>query len=416
MVTEKLLIDQAKLVLRDINEYLEDLNLRAVLLKDYSWKNGYVAIYKNHSAYTGVLRIGYNPEAILNFIKSETENNNTFDDIEEQAFFQVSVSLWHEVGHGICEHIRRKRRLDTQAGTKIFVGDFLKETRALFVDEEQTVEDFGEFMTGLSSFSDLYYYIEDYQKYLLFTPKENTRKNMKLKEETLNSGLPKYRGCKDIEIIWHGDWADPELRYNGYVANYYKIDNEAAVYAKTDGVDVDCEKAFNSFVQQHEDNIGNRIIQTGKKEYNPFEDNEELNESYYGFEQKDGKYYLYSNGVRVRVSKETWENAKEEERQEKIKNMNKKDAEDRKNNEIRLNESQFRNLISESIKSVLNESSLDGYYTVEDICQLVGCSIDNQERAQEKIEQLLMALRNLGVISGFNEDKLDLVFSDEQSY
>lgn len=38
-----------------------------------------------------------------------------------------------------------------------------------------------------------------------------------------------WRGCKDIEMIWHGEWADPELvtEYDGveYWFNYYDIEN-----------------------------------------------------------------------------------------------------------------------------------------------------------------------------------------------
>lgn len=38
-----------------------------------------------------------------------------------------------------------------------------------------------------------------------------------------------WRGCKDIKMIWHGEWADPELvtEYDGveYWFNYYDIEN-----------------------------------------------------------------------------------------------------------------------------------------------------------------------------------------------
>ena len=54
--------------------------------------------------------------------------------------------------------------------------------------------------------------------------------------------------------------------------------------------------------------------------------------------------------------------------------------------------------------------------TVEDMCQLVGCSLSSQEKAQAKVESLLSYLSRNGVINGFNEDKLDRLLSDEQSY
>lgn len=44
-----------------------------------------------------------------------------------------------------------------------------------------------------------------------------------------------------------------------------------------------------------------------------------INEGSYGYEKKNGKYYLYTNGVRQQVSKDTWEKSKEDDRQERIK-------------------------------------------------------------------------------------------------
>ena len=46
-----------------------------------------------------------------------------------------------------------------------------------------------------------------------------------------------------------------------------------------------------------------------------------LTESYYGWEEKNGKYYVYSNGVRHQVSKETWEQTKKDAQEEKHKNL-----------------------------------------------------------------------------------------------
>lgn len=93
-----------------------------------------------------------------------------------------------------------------------------------------------------------------------------------------------------------------------------------------------------------------------------------------------------------------------------------------KQNTIKLNESQLRKIVAESVKNILseldwhlNESSLS-IDTIEDLCRWVGCSIDNQQEAQLKIEQLLIYLHHCGVIENFNEDKLDWLFSDEQSY
>lgn len=34
-----------------------------------------------------------------------------------------------------------------------------------------------------------------------------------------------YAGLKDMKIIWHGEWSDPEIKYKGDVVNYYALDD-----------------------------------------------------------------------------------------------------------------------------------------------------------------------------------------------
>jgi glutamine phosphoribosylpyrophosphate amidotransferase len=33
-----------------------------------------------------------------------------------------------------------------------------------------------------------------------------------------------YRGISDVYILWHGEWADPELSYQGKVVNYWDVE------------------------------------------------------------------------------------------------------------------------------------------------------------------------------------------------
>ena len=33
-----------------------------------------------------------------------------------------------------------------------------------------------------------------------------------------------YCGIPDIIILWHGEWADPEVCWNGLTRNYYDLD------------------------------------------------------------------------------------------------------------------------------------------------------------------------------------------------
>jgi hypothetical protein len=54
--------------------------------------------------------------------------------------------------------------------------------------------------------------------------------------------------------------------------------------------------------------------------------------------------------------------------------------------------------------------------SVEELCNLVGCTLENEETAQMKVEQILNYLQDNGVITEWNADKLDWVFSDEEIY
>lgn len=53
---------------------------------------------------------------------------------------------------------------------------------------------------------------------------------------------------------------------------------------------------------------------------------------------------------------------------------------------------------------------------VEMLCNAVGCTLANEELAQMKIEQILNYLQENGVITRYNADTLDWVFSDECTY
>lgn len=77
-----------------------------------------------------------------------------------------------------------------------------------------------------------------------------------------------WRGCKDIEMIWHGDWADPELvtEYDGveYWFNYYDIENalwedflenegieEKDTYDERGNISDEYEDKFNKYCQDN---------------------------------------------------------------------------------------------------------------------------------------------------------------------
>ena len=73
-----------------------------------------------------------------------------------------------------------------------------------------------------------------------------------------------YRGIKDIEFIWHGSTADPELSYNGMTVNYHDVEDTIWEEYKEDRYtkaleDPDDEEEFTSYRQRHEAEIKSLI-------------------------------------------------------------------------------------------------------------------------------------------------------------
>lgn len=69
-----------------------------------------------------------------------------------------------------------------------------------------------------------------------------------------------YRGIKDIEFIWHGSTADPELSYKGMTVNYYDVEDTIWEEYKEDRYtkaleDPDDEEEFTNYCQKHESEI-----------------------------------------------------------------------------------------------------------------------------------------------------------------
>ena len=74
-----------------------------------------------------------------------------------------------------------------------------------------------------------------------------------------------YRGIRGIHLIWHGEWADPELSYKGKVVNYYAVEDtiweEYKEDRKTKGLlVVDDASEFSKYCQQHAAEIKQLIL------------------------------------------------------------------------------------------------------------------------------------------------------------
>lgn len=53
---------------------------------------------------------------------------------------------------------------------------------------------------------------------------------------------------------------------------------------------------------------------------------------------------------------------------------------------------------------------------VEELCNAVGCTLETEDNAQMKVEQILDYLLSFGVITHYDANKLDWVFGDEETY
>lgn len=72
----------------------------------------------------------------------------------------------------------------------------------------------------------------------------------------------KFRGTENVEIVWHGQWSDPELRYNGMLFNYWNIENALWDMFEEENPDLDVsgewaddailvDAMFDKFVQEN---------------------------------------------------------------------------------------------------------------------------------------------------------------------
>ena len=80
--------------------------------------------------------------------------------------------------------------------------------------------------------------------------KESMEESKELKENW-------YRGCKGVKFIWHGEWSDPELEYDGKIFNYWDVEDalwgmflDDTDYVDGDAGDPRVEKEFDRYVQR----------------------------------------------------------------------------------------------------------------------------------------------------------------------
>lgn len=106
-----------------------------------------------------------------------------------------------------------------------------------------------------------------------------TRKIIKSDNEKWWYGVP------GIRMIWHGEWSDPELECDGYVANYWDVENTMYEYALEDGIDADNDDVFAQYVRDHADDAKYLVTECGTKE----EDDDFIDSGCHGKDEKDKK-------------------------------------------------------------------------------------------------------------------------------
>lgn len=67
-----------------------------------------------------------------------------------------------------------------------------------------------------------------------------------------------WRGCEDIDMIWNGEWGDPDLSYREHIFNYYDIEDalwndflEETGYDDSQSGDPQVEKEFDEYVRNN---------------------------------------------------------------------------------------------------------------------------------------------------------------------
>lgn len=150
-----------------------------------------------------------------------------------------------------------------------------------------------------------------------------------------------WYGCKNIQMISHGEWSDPQLVANGYVANYWDIEDtwwryflDETGHQDSEANTPEVEEEFALFLQDNEASIVDDIMNCGKP----------MNES--------------------RRGRKT------------------------------INESQLRAIVKEAVKSVITESAdlKDPYYNlqyaIEDFIEAVESTYALVGSTQQLIQQL----------------------------
>ena len=145
---------------------------------------------------------------------------------------------------------------------------------------------------------------------------ESVKKVISNRKHNINESYSgNYRGVEGVKHIWHGEWADPEVEYDGKLVNYWDIDEYMQDMADSNGINIEDTEALNQFCIDNADAVKQYIMDNGQ----PIDDDEEETD---------------------------WASYEDDEEE---------DLDECDNNVVRLNESQLKKVIANGVKRVINE-------------------------------------------------------------
>ena len=137
-------------------------------------------------------------------------------------------------------------------------------------------------------------------------------------DDSLKEG---FRGCPDIEMIWHGEASDPELEYKGVTFNYWDvedalwqdfIDEHPEFYGAEGEKEIEAEDEFNHYCRERAASMLDDWI--AAKNEGLKEDNEDVYLTA-DFLETDDDFYIFLNDIVSGEDDKNWEGVNEEEKQ-----------------------------------------------------------------------------------------------------
>ena len=74
-----------------------------------------------------------------------------------------------------------------------------------------------------------------------------------------------WMGIPGVHMIWHGEWADPEIEHDGVIANYVDVEENLRYEAENAGVNADDDAEFDEFIRKNKNLVYELIDEAGER-------------------------------------------------------------------------------------------------------------------------------------------------------